>query len=132
MLEIIENGGVALAYVMTWLGPPTATTFPTPAELELQVGYVVYAAGGEVVAHHHLPVTRQIERTCEVIVVKTGRCAVDLYDDNRNLVATRELKPGDLVILATGGHGFRMQEDTVLLEIKQGPYLGSTEKVRWR
>jgi len=30
--------------------------------------------------------------------------------------------------LVGGGHGFRMQEDTVLLEIKQGPYLGLGEK----
>jgi hypothetical protein len=27
-----------------------------------------------------------------------------------------------------GGHGFRIKEDTVLLEIKQGPYLGVDDK----
>jgi hypothetical protein len=27
-----------------------------------------------------------------------------------------------------GGHGFRMLENTVLLEVKQGPYTGIDEK----
>jgi hypothetical protein len=27
-----------------------------------------------------------------------------------------------------GGHGFHMLEDTVLLEVKQGPYTGIDEK----
>jgi len=27
-----------------------------------------------------------------------------------------------------GGHGFQIKEDTVLLEIKQGPYLGADDK----
>jgi hypothetical protein len=31
----------------------------------------------------------------------------------------------------TGGHGFRMLEDTVLLEVKQGPYGGQAEKSRF-
>ena len=44
------------------------------------------------------------------------------------LVATRELKTGDVMLMVGGGHGFRMLEDTVLLEVKQGPYTGITEK----
>jgi hypothetical protein len=30
-----------------------------------------------------------------------------------------------------GGHGFRMLEDTLLLEVKQGPYLECEEKERF-
>lgn len=104
------------------------TSFPTPLDLELQVGFIVYPAGGSVVPHRHAPVVRTINRTCEVIVVKKGRCDVDFYNDDAKLIATREVAQGDLVILVSGGHGFRMREDTVLIEIKQGPYLGSSEK----
>jgi len=32
------------------------------------------------------------------------------------------------VLLVSGGHGFRQLEDTVFLEIKQGPYPGAVEK----
>jgi hypothetical protein len=35
------------------------------------------------------------------------------------------------MIMVGGGHGFRMTEDTVLLEVKQGPYPGVQEKERF-
>jgi hypothetical protein len=47
------------------------------------------------------------------------------------LVATRELGPGDAVLTLAGGHGFRMTEDTVLLELKQGPFLAGRDKERF-
>ena len=46
-------------------------------------------------------------------------------------VATREITAGDVVLLIGGGHGFRMLENTLFLELKQGPYLGVDEKVRF-
>ena len=49
---------------------------------------------------------------------------MDVYSDDQRLVATRELGLGDILIAVRGGHGFRVLEDTVLLEIKQGPYPG--------
>lgn len=56
---------------------------------------------------------------------------MDIYNDNRELVATRELGPGDIMLMVGGGHGFRMLVGTVLLEIKQGPYTGVDEKERF-
>ena len=61
-------------------------------------------------------------------MVKKGRCLIDVYDDDHDLIATGELHPGDVMLMVGGGHGFRMLEDTVLLEIKQGPYTGLEEK----
>lgn len=128
MMEPIVWRSSVLAYIIKGSVIPEKTQFPTPTDLEFQVGFVVYPAGGTVRPHRHTSVTRTIERTCEVIVVKKGKCDVDLYNDDRQLVVTRELSAGDLIILVNGGHGFRMKEDTVLLEIKQGPYLGLDEK----
>ena len=128
MMEPIVWGRTALAYIIRGNVMPEKTQFPTQPDLEFQVGFVVYPAGGTVRPHRHIPVTRKIERTCEVIVVKKGKCDVDLYNDDRQLVATRELVTGDLIVLVSGGHGFRMKEDTVLIEVKQGPYFGLTEK----
>ena len=69
--------------------------------------------------------------TSEVLVIKKGRCLIDIYNDDRALVATRELQTGDIMLMVSGGHGFRMLEDTVFLEIKQGPYTGLDEKERF-
>lgn len=66
-----------------------------------------------------------------MLVVRSGRCQIDLYDRERRHVATRELGAGDVILIVGGGHGFRMLEDTVLLEVKQGPYTGLDEKERF-
>ncbi len=41
------------------------------------------------------------------------------------------MSTGDILVLVSGGHGFRMLEDTVLMEVKQGPYTGLKEKERF-
>ena len=53
---------------------------------------------------------------------------MDIYNDDRELVVTCELVTGDVMIMIGGGHGFRMLENTVFLEIKQGPFLPVEEK----
>lgn len=55
-------------------------------------------------------------------MVRESCCEVDLYNEAGTLVAARELRTGDALILVAGGHTFRMLEDTVLLEVKLGPY----------
>jgi hypothetical protein len=67
-----------------------------------------------------------------VLLVRKGRCEVDIYDHAKELVATRELREGDILLLIDGGHGFRMLEETVFVEIKQGPYVGLNEKERFQ
>ena len=62
----------------------------------------------------------QHPKKSEVLIVRQGCCDVDFYDNNRQLVATRELNEGDLLLMVAGGHGFCMLEDAVLLEVKQG------------
>jgi quercetin dioxygenase-like cupin family protein len=131
VFERIPTDGPLLALLLSGSGDPSETTFPTPEELNLQVGFVVYPAGGEIPRHTHRPLERRLVGTPEVIVVRTGRCEIDLYDHERRLVATRELRAGDLILIAGGGHGFRMLDDTVLLEVKQGPYTGPDEKERF-
>ena len=103
----------------------------TPPEFKQQVGFVVYPKGGEVARHVHRSLERRLVGTSEVLIVQKGRCLAEIYDDEQQLVATRELGAGDIMLMVAGGHGFRMLEDTVLLEIKQGPYTGVDEKERF-
>jgi hypothetical protein len=130
-IESVEHNGTVLAIVVRAELSPSRTMFLTPNDLQQQLGLVVYPKGGEVARHYHRPIERQIVGTSEVILVRSGRCLLDLYDRDLQLAQTRELGAGDVVVLVTGGHGFRMLEDTVLLEVKQGPYLGLDEKERF-
>lgn len=130
-IEVFTWENQVLAYVLRREVSPAATTFLTPPELSFQAGFVVYPAGGEVERHIHRPLRRELEGTSEVIVVREGSCAIDIYSPDEELLASRELRAGDVVLLLEGGHGFRMQEDTVLFEVKQGPYTGLDEKRRF-
>jgi hypothetical protein len=129
--EWIERDGRPLAYIIRASVLPDKTTFLTPNEFKQQVGFVVYPKDGVIARHVHRPLERHIVGTSEVLVVKKGRAEIDIYDDDRTLVATRELNTGDVMLMVGGGHGFRMLEDTVFLEIKQGPYTGIDEKERF-
>lgn len=129
--RITDEQGRLIALVLRGTASAEATTFVTPPHAGLQVGLVVYGAEGEVPRHTHFPIERHHFGTPEVLLVRKGRCIADLYDDDRNPVMTLEIGEGDAIVLLSGGHGFRMLEDTVLLEVKQGPYPGRNEKDRF-
>jgi hypothetical protein len=131
LVEKICCGDQCLAYVIRASFLPERTTFLTPPDYKQQVGYIVYAAGAEIPRHVHRPLERHLVGTSEVLVVRQGCCEADIYDNDRQLVATRELREGDILLMVSGGHGFRMLDDTVLLEVKQGPYTGIDEKERF-
>jgi hypothetical protein len=107
---------------------PTETTFVTSPDLAQQVGFVVYPAGGLIKRHIHKNVDRQNISSSEALIVRQGKLEIDIYDQNKMLLATRELQAGDFVLMVSGGHGFRILEAAILLEVKLGPYAGASDK----
>lgn len=130
-IEIVNDGEMPLAYFVRAGWMPEKSTFVTPDHFGQQMGMIVYGAGQAIQPHLHLPVVREVHGTSECIVVRKGACLIDLYDRNKQLVSTHALATGDIVLLLGGGHGFRMTEDTVLFEVKQGPYVGMADKERF-
>ncbi len=129
--EIIYWNDHPLVYIIHPNPLPERTTFITPPAFKQQVGFVVYPAGGEIARHIHLALERHLIGTSEVLVLLKGHCLIDVYSDTKELIATRDLNAGDVMLMVGGGHGFRIEEDTVFLEIKQGPYLETEEKERF-
>jgi len=128
LLEEITHQGDVLAVVIRADSDPAQTTFLTPATYQIQLGFVVYAEGGEVPRHLHNPVERHLVGTPEVLLIRKGACIMDTYTEDEVLVASTDLGPGDVIMMVSGGHGFRMTRDTVFLEIKQGPFNGPSDK----
>jgi uncharacterized protein with PhoU and TrkA domain len=127
-VEVISSDGRSLCLVVRHQIQTDSTTFVTPPEFNLQIGFVVHPAGHVIRRHTHVPIQRHITGTSEVLIVRKGKCVLDVYNDARECVASRELEKGDVMVMVGGGHGFRMLEDTVLIEVKQGPYPGVAEK----
>ena len=126
--EIIRHEGKMVCMIIRAEPVPESTVFYTPDDLQLQFGKVVYAANSRIARHRHKPARRRAVGSQEVLVVQKGRMILDIYADGRTLHSSQEMGPGDVAILVAGGHGFHFLEDTVLLEVKQGPYYGDGEK----
>ena len=105
--------------------------FFTPNDFSQQLAYMNRPAGYKITPHIHNKVQREVFYTQEVLYIKKGKVKVDFFDDNRNLVDSRIVKTGDVMLLAAGGHGFEMLEDTEMIEVKQGPYAGDADKTRF-
>lgn len=87
---------------------------------------------GYVIApHRHNVVPREVILTQEVLFIKSGKVRVDFYDDDQTYIKSRVLIQGDIILLAAGGHGFEMLETSEIIEVKQGPYVGERDKVRF-
>jgi uncharacterized protein with PhoU and TrkA domain len=131
LVEWITDGAETLAVLIYDDYEPDRTTFLTPPEFRQQVGFVVGESGSEIPRHDHLPIERTIHGTAECLVVRRGLSEVTIYDRDRREVCRRIVRGGDVLLLVAGGHGFRQIEETVFLEIKQGPYPGVEEKERF-
>jgi hypothetical protein len=126
--ETITHAGRTVCIIVRTQAAPRETTFYTPDDFELQVGRIVRGAGTGIARHRHPPTVRSSGSAAEVLLVQEGRMIVDVYSEDGDLLCSPEVGPGDLIVLASGGHGFRFLEHTVLLEVKQGPYRGAQDK----
>lgn len=91
-----------------------------------QVGVSNYSAGLEIRPHFHNKIEKTNISNPEFIYIVKGEVEVMIYDDN-SIIEKIFLKSGDMLLQINGGHGFRILENTKLIELKQGPYYG-TEK----
>lgn len=105
--------------------------FFTPNDFSQQLAYMNRPAGYRISPHVHNKVERSVLYTQEVLFIKKGRVKINFYDDERKLIDVRILAEGDVVLLASGGHGFEMLEQTEMIEVKQGPYAGERDKTRF-
>lgn len=105
--------------------------FFTPDDFSQQLAYMNRKKEYVIPPHTHNEVKRDISLTQEVLFIKSGKVRVDFYDDNRVYLKSCVLEKGDVILLAAGGHGFEMLEDSEIIEVKQGPYAGEMDKVRF-
>ena len=131
MIERIEHDGVVLAILIKSEFQKEGIEFFTPDDFSQQLAYMNRPKGYIVEPHVHNIVKREVTLTQEVLFVKSGKVRVDFYDDDKKYLESRVLQTGDVILLASGGHGFEMLEPTEMIEVKQGPYAGDQDKVRF-
>ena len=105
--------------------------FITPNEFSQQVAYMHHPTGKVIDAHVHNLVHRNVVMTQEVLFIKKGVLRVDFYDEYEDYLESRDLHAGDVILLVSGGHGFQVLEEVDMIEVKQGPYAGDNDKIRF-
>jgi hypothetical protein len=125
-IEVIfdKDNTVPLCHIIRAAYKPSHTEFFTPGDYSQQLGIIKYSKGGSIKPHFHNKVTREVHFTQEVLVIRCGSVKVNLFDHELKYTCSVTLFKGDVILLASGGHGFEMLEDCEMLEIKQGPYNG--------
>lgn len=123
--------GILLAIIIRHSYQKPGISFFTQGGLSQQLAYMQHPTGHIIEPHVHNHVTREVHYTQEVLVLRKGRLRVDFYDARKCYLESRVLEAGDVILLATGGHGFEALEDIEMFEIKQGPYAGDKDKTRF-
>lgn len=131
MVERIFHQDKVLSIIIKANYQKDGIEFFTPDNFSQQLGYMARPTGHVIPPHVHNLVERNVILTQEVLYIKSGRVRVDFYSDEQQYLESRVLEAGDVILLAQGGHGFEMLEDSEMIEIKQGPYCGEEDKVRF-
>lgn len=130
-IEKIYNGDEFLGLIIRKDYHADGIQFLTDDQSPQQLGYMNRAKDYVIAPHIHNVVSRIVELTQEVLIIRRGKVRVDYYDDDKKYLESRIAYEGDIVYLGYGGHGFKMLEDSEIIEVKQGPYCGTNDKVRF-
>jgi hypothetical protein len=131
MIEKISHDGLILAIIIRSDFKKKGIEFFTPKHFSQQLGYMCRPKGYVVEPHSHRVVERKVSLTQEVLFVKSGKIRIELFDAQQTFIEECIIAAGDTILLATGGHGLEMLEESELIEIKQGPYVNDDDKVRF-
>ena len=131
MLEEIKHQDKILGIIIRTSFKKEGISFFTPDDFSQQLGYMSRPQDYEVPPHTHNLVERKVALTQEVLFIKTGKVRVDFYDESQKYIESKILYEGDVILLAHGGHGFKMLEPSEIIEVKQGPFCGEKDKTRF-
>src|SRR3989304_3852684 len=112
MLEQIVHKDVVLGILIRASYEKEGIAFFTPDSFSQQLAYMKRPKDYVIAPHVHNAVKREVLFTKEVLFIKSGKVRVDFYDDDKNYLESRILKKGDVILLASGGHGFEMLEQS--------------------
>ena len=106
-------------------------SFFTPKEATQQFGYMKHKKNHLIMPHKHNKRITKIMITTEVIILLKGILRVDFYNEKKIYLFSKKVYAGDIIMLVNGGHGFKILKDVEMIEVKQGPYTLSNDKIKF-
>ena len=131
MVKYIKNDEQVLAIIIKKEYHADGIEFFTELNYSQQLAYMSHSKGKVIDSHIHNFENRNVVNTQEVLIIRKGILRVDFYTQSQDYLESYLLHEGDVILLASGGHGFKVIDDVEMIEVKQGPYLGEGDKVRF-
>jgi len=130
-LEYVYHQGELYCIILRDSYEGQGIEFFTPDSFSQQLGFLPHKKGNVIKPHKHKINKREILFTQEVLFMKKGKVKVNFYDPSALFVGSEIVGKGDVILLAGGGHGFEIMDEAIMIEIKQGPYVGEEDKMRF-
>ena len=136
MIEKIYNKKILYALIVrNKYKNKKGINFFTDKKASQQVGFMKHEKDHIILPHKHnkhkKTAIAKIDTTTEVLIILKGILRVDFYDPKENYLFSKKLYANDLIMLSSGGHGFKILKDVEMIEVKQGPYFVSKDKVKF-
>jgi len=131
MIEKITDQNAELAIIVRSSFSQPGINFFTPNDYSQQLAYMNHPTGKEIQPHVHKKVQREVHYTQETLFIRRGKLQVDFYSEDQEYLESRVLEAGDVILLIKGGHGFKVLENLEMFEVKQGPYAGDEDKIKF-
>lgn len=131
MIEKVTYKNDILAIIVRRDFNKPGINFFTPNDYSQQLAFMSHPAGKEIQPHIHKKVQREVYYTQETLFIRKGKLQIDFYSSEQKFVGMRILEKGDVILLIRGGHGFKVLDDLEMFEVKQGPYAGDEDKIKF-
>lgn len=128
---LIKDKEETLAIIISNYFKEEGVHFCTPGSYSQQLAYMHHPKGKIIDPHVHNVVNREVYYTQETLFIKAGKMRVDFFNEQQEYLESYILSAGDVILLASGGHGFEVLEELEMFEVKQGPYAGNRDKTRF-
>ena len=106
-------------------------SFFTRKESTQQFGYMKHKKNHIIYPHLHKKRATKTSYTTEVIILLKGSIRIDFYANAKKYLFSKIIKKNDIIMLVSGGHGFKVLKDVEMIEVKQGPYSLSKDKIKF-
>jgi hypothetical protein len=90
----------------------------------IQLGTWNYKKNFSTAPHYHLEHDKPANLTQEVVLVHKGSVKCRIFTKEGNFIDEVDINEGELIVQIYGVHEYIMNEDSIVLEIKNGPSYG--------
>ena len=104
--------------------------FFTANNLNMQVGLMGHSKNHIIKPHFHINRKKIVKQMSELLIIFSGQLKVFFYNKKKLRAKSLILNKKDMILLISGGHGFKVLKKLEMLEIKQGPFVGEKDKMR--